>query len=117
VATAIPAGPGVTSVATTIPVVSTANYGPYGRIMIDRELIDYTGTTANSFTGALRGRDGTLATLHVAGTRVGQSQCTVTSTGGVTDLTTAARGRRVERAASSFRKHGPSATEMATTSP
>jgi hypothetical protein len=98
VATAIPAGPGVTSVATTIPVVSTANYGPYGRIMIDRELIDYTGTTANSFTGALRGRDGTLATLHVAGTRVGQSQCTVTSTGGVTDLTTAARGRRVERA-------------------
>jgi len=98
IATTIPAGPDVTSAATTIPVVSTANYAPFGRIMIDRELIDYTGTTANSFTGALRGWDGTLAMSHVAGTRVGQSQCTVTSTGGVTDLTTAARGRRVERA-------------------
>ncbi len=97
-ATTIPAGPGVTSVDTTIPVVSTANYAPFGRIMIDRESIDYTGATANSFTGALRGRDGTLATLHVAGTRVGQSQCTVTSAGGVTDLTAAARGRRVQRA-------------------
>lgn len=97
-ATTISAGPGVTSVDTTIPVVATANYAPFGRIMIDREAIDYTGTTANSFTGALRGRDGTLAASHVAGTRVGQSQCTVTSTGGVTDLTTAARGRRVERA-------------------
>ena len=96
-ATTIPAG-GVTSVATTIPVVSTANYAPFGRIMIDRELIDYTGTTAISFTGALRGRDGTLAASHAAGTRVGHSQCTVTSTGGVTDLTTAARGRRVQRA-------------------
>ena len=96
-ATAIPAGPGVTSAAATIPVVSTANYAPFGRIMIDRELIDYTGTTANSFTGALRGRDGTLATPHLAGTRVGQSQCTVTSTGGVIDLTASARGRRVQR--------------------
>jgi hypothetical protein len=96
-ATTIPAG-GVTSVATTIPVVSTANYAPFGRIMIDRELIDYTGTTAISFTGALRGRDGTLATSHLAGTRVGQSQCTVTSRGGVIDLTATARGRRVQRA-------------------
>ena len=96
-ATTIPAG-GITSGQTTIPVVSTVNYAPFGRIMIDRELIDYTGTTANSFTGALRGRDGTLAASHLAATRVGHSQCTVTSTGGVTDLTTAARGRRVERA-------------------
>ena len=96
-ATTIPAG-GITSGQTTIPVVSTVNYAPFGRIMIDRELIDYTGTTANSFTGALRGRDGTLAASHIAATRVGQSQCTVTSTGGVPDLTTAARGRRVERA-------------------
>ncbi len=97
-ATTIPAGPNVAPGDTVIPVVSTANYAPFGRLMIDRELIDYTGTTANSFTGALRGRDGTLATSHVAGTRVGQSQCTVTSTGGVTDLTAVARGRRVERA-------------------
>lgn len=99
-ATTIPVG-GVTAAATVIPVVSTANYAPFGRIMIDRELIDYTGITgapAPSFTGAIRGRDGTIAAAHAAGTRVGQNQCTVTSTGGVTDLTAAARGRRVQRA-------------------
>lgn len=96
-ATTIPAG-GVAAGDTVIPVVSTVNYAPFGRLMIDRELIDYTGTTATSFTGALRGRDGTLAAPHIAGAKVGQNQCTVTSTGGVTDLSAGARGRRVQRA-------------------
>lgn len=99
-ATTIAAG-GVAAGATVIPVASTANYAPFGRIMIDRELIDYTGTTpapAASFTGALRGRDGTVPAPHAGGTPVGQDQCTVTSTGGVIDLTPAARGQRVVRA-------------------
>ncbi len=85
---------------TTINVASTANYAPFGRIMIDRELIDYTGTTANSFTGALRGRDGTTATSHAGppnAARVGQYQCTVTSTGGVYNLTTPNARRQVRQ--------------------
>jgi len=104
IATTIPPGPGITAADTTITVVPTLSYAPFGRIMIDRELIDYTGTNPApplptvSFTGAMRGRDGTTPALHAAGARVGQNQCTVTSTGGVADLTTAARGRRVERA-------------------
>src|SRR4030067_348220 len=85
----------LTSGATTINVGSTAGYASYGRIMIDRELIDYTGTTANSFTGALRGRDGTTAVSHANGTRVGQDQCTVSSTGGIYNLTTPNARRQV----------------------
>ena len=80
----------INSSATTIPVSSTAGYAPYGRIMIDREIIDYTSIIGNSFTGALRGRDGTTAVSHTggaSGARVGQNQCTTTSTGGVPDLT------------------------------
>ena len=86
----------ITSADTTISVNSTAGYASYGRIMIDREMIDYTGITANSFTGVLRGRDGTTAASHASGTRVGQDQCTVSSTGGVPDLTTS-NGRRQVR--------------------
>ena len=76
----------ITSADTTISVNSTAGYASYGRIMIDREMIDYTGITANSFTGVLRGRDGTTAASHASGTRVGQDQCTVSSTSGVPSL-------------------------------
>lgn len=89
----------ITSTDTTIPVNSIASYASYGRIMIDREIIDYTGTTATSFTGALRGRDGTTPASHVSGTRVGQDQCTVTSTGGVPGLTSDSSGKRVLRQA------------------
>ena len=77
---------GIVAGDTTISVGSTAGYASYGRIMIDRELMDYTGITANSFTGILRGRDGTTAVSHTSGTRVGQDQCTVSSTGGVPSL-------------------------------
>ncbi len=41
-------------------------FPPTGRILVESELIDYTGVTANSFTGAARGRDGSLAAAHVA---------------------------------------------------
>jgi len=40
---------------TNIPSGSTAGYAPRGRIMIDRELIDYSGVLGNTFTGAVRG--------------------------------------------------------------
>ena len=80
---------------TTINVSSTAGYASFGRILIDREAIDYNGTTAGSFTGAVRGRDGTTAVAHANGTRVGHYQCAVTSTGGIPDLTTPLAQRAV----------------------
>ena len=65
---------------TTIPVGSTANYAPAGRIAIGAEFIHYSGTTATSFTGARRGMDGTTAASHSSGAEVAQYQCTFVST-------------------------------------
>ncbi|MFQ5839307.1 MAG: hypothetical protein ACE5HK_01130, partial [Candidatus Methylomirabilales bacterium] len=66
---------------TTIPVVSTAGYAPRGRITIEAEEIDYTGTTGTTFTGARRGANNTIAANHGNNKPVSQNQCTVTSTG------------------------------------
>ncbi len=86
--------------ATDVPVAGgTAAFPSYGRIMIDRELIDYSGKTGASFTGPVRGRDGTAAVTHAVGTRVGQNQCMVISTGGVPNLGAGAVGQRELRAA------------------
>jgi hypothetical protein len=83
--------------ATVIPVATLAALGGYsasGRIMIDRELIDYSGTsnvaatcgTAPCFVGARRGAAGTTAVAHATGTRVGQFQCNIQARGAVPDL-------------------------------
>lgn len=76
----------LTAAATTIPVASTAGYPTYGRFMIDRESINYSGISGNSFINATRGVDGTTATTHVSGAALGQYQCNLTSTGGVSSL-------------------------------
>lgn len=55
---------------TTIAVQSTASFPNAGRITIDAEQINYTGKTANSFTGATRGAGGTAAASHAAGNAV-----------------------------------------------
>lgn len=69
---------------TTIPVVSTAGYAPHGRITIESEDIDYVAITATSFTGAMRGVNGTSPPVpHAAGKRVRQKQCLITATGTV----------------------------------
>ena len=86
---------GITSVTSTINVNSSAGYAPFGRIMIDRELIDYSGIIGNSFTGAVRGRDGSFAVAHANGASVGQYQCTVTSQGGIPTVAAPAAMRTV----------------------
>jgi Tfp pilus assembly protein PilX len=88
----------ITNAATTINVKSTTGYAASGRIMIDRELIDYSGITpgtSTAFTNAVRGRDGTIASAHANGTSVGQDQCTITSTGGVPTIAAPAAQRQV----------------------
>lgn len=60
----------ITKSATTIPVVSTADFPEQGRIRIDDEEIKYTGKTATSFTGCIRGWRGTKATSHSNGVLV-----------------------------------------------
>ena len=74
---------GINNAVTTIPVASTAGYAPHGRIRIDSESINYTGTTATSFTGATRGAAGTTAAAHSSGASVPQNECLIQSTGAV----------------------------------
>src|SRR2546422_1486008 len=71
----------LTAASTTVPVTSTAGYAPYGRLLIDSELINYTSTTATNFNGLSRGVGGTTAAAHAAGVTVSQNLCIVSSTG------------------------------------
>ena len=50
---------------TNVTVVSTTGFASgNGSILIDQELIRYTGNTATIFTGSTRGANGTIATSH-----------------------------------------------------
>ncbi len=49
---------------TTARVTGTTGYPPIGRLLIETELIDYSGVTADTFTGASRGMGGTTAAPH-----------------------------------------------------
>lgn len=75
--------------ATTIPVASTTGYQSAGRIMIDRELINYTSVDTTHFNGVTRGADGSTAAIHALSARVGQSQCNLASQGGAPTTTLA----------------------------
>jgi len=50
---------------TTIVVDSTTGFSTAGTILIDSELITYTGKTATDFTGCVRGASGTTAVSHL----------------------------------------------------
>jgi len=50
---------------TTITVDATAAFPTSGRIDIDLELITYTGKTATTFTGCVRGANGSTAVSHL----------------------------------------------------
>jgi len=56
----------LTAAATTITVTSTSgfNRGDYYRFIINSEVIYATASTSTTFTGALRGREGTTAAAH-----------------------------------------------------
>src|SRR5712691_11822921 len=71
----------LTAASSSIPVTSSAGYAPYGRLLIDSELINYTSTTATNFNGLTRGVGGTTAAAHAAGVTVSQNLCIVSSTG------------------------------------
>ncbi len=76
---------------TVIPISSLTGYAPYGRVTIENEAIDYTGTSASEYTcgiepcltGAARGVGGTAAAVHASGKYVLENQCRITSTGSV----------------------------------
>lgn len=67
---------------TTIPVNSTTGFLSVGTILIGTERITYTGITSNTFTGATRGANSTVATSHNSGDTVSQVSSTNMISGG-----------------------------------
>ena len=55
---------------TTVVVTSTTGFSATGTILIDSELITYTGKTGTDFTGCVRGTNGTTAASHTTGATV-----------------------------------------------
>jgi len=60
----------ITADATTINVLSTADFWDSGDIYVESEKVRYLGKTATQFQNVQRGRDGTEAILHAAGVKV-----------------------------------------------
>jgi hypothetical protein len=76
----------MTNADTVIPVVNNVNYAPHGRIQIDSELIDYTGTSGTTqLIGARRGINGTTAAAHSNGASVLQAECLIRSAGTISN--------------------------------
>jgi hypothetical protein len=61
---------GIDAVVTTITVVSTSAFPTSGRLDIGTELITYTGKTPTTFTGCVRGANGSTAASHLTGATV-----------------------------------------------
>ena len=62
--TAINDGSGITALATSVTVDSSANFETTGYLLIGSEIIQYTGKTSTTFTGLLRGLFGTTSASH-----------------------------------------------------
>ena len=60
----------------TLPIVvgSTAGFSDSGYIRMQKEIIQYTGKTATTFTGITRGQAGSNGATHAAGVGVSQAQ-------------------------------------------
>lgn len=71
----------MTNVSTTpITVTSTDKFASAGTLLIESELVSYTGKTATSFTGITRGVYGTTNTSHSIGVNVTEAQAVASST-------------------------------------
>jgi hypothetical protein len=59
---------------TPIPVVSTAGFLSAGGLIVQNEIIKYTGKTPTTFTGITRGAYGTSSSAHVSGLPISEAQ-------------------------------------------
>ena len=58
---------------TSIDLVSAASFTTSGSIIIDSEIITYSGKSTNTLTGCVRGADGSTAATHILGATVTQA--------------------------------------------
>lgn len=87
---------GITSSSTTIDLTSTIGFESTGRVMIDRELVDYGGISANTLVGVTHGVGGSTAASHASGAAVGQYQCSLDAQSYIPDSTSASYQRELK---------------------
>lgn len=85
---------GINATNSSITLTSSAGFASSGLIMIENELISYSGISGNTLINAIRGVSTTAATTHAIGASVIQNQCTLTAAGGVPTLISPA-GKRI----------------------
>lgn len=73
---------------TTIPVASTTGFSSTGALIIENEIITYTGITATSFTGCTRGVNNSANGTHTSGTYVGGAQTAAANTATLLQINT-----------------------------
>jgi len=57
----------INSSVTSIVLTSATGFGTSGTVLIDNELITYSGVSTNTLTGCTRGTNGTIAASHTSG--------------------------------------------------
>ena len=75
---------GINASVTTIPLTDASSFPTSGTILVDNELITYTGKSSNDLTGGTRGASGTTAATHSSGATV---KLAVGNTDGDNDFT------------------------------
>ncbi|OGT45844.1 MAG: hypothetical protein A3E83_00510 [Gammaproteobacteria bacterium RIFCSPHIGHO2_12_FULL_41_20] len=86
----------ISSSVTTIPVSGISGFASQGRIMIDRELMDYASISGNSFIEVTRGTGGTTAASHANSTSISQYQCSFNIQSGIPNLTSPVAQRNIQ---------------------
>ena len=61
---------GITDSATTLTLTDASSFPTAGTVLINEELITYTGKSTNDLTGLTRGQEGTSAAAHTSGDTV-----------------------------------------------
>lgn len=76
----------ITSSVTSITVANASSLANQGRVLIDREAIEYGAKSGNILQGVTRGADSTLASSHANGAAVSQYQCNLVVNSGVPSI-------------------------------
>ena len=80
---------GMTNNSTTpIQVTSTAGFESSGWLIIEDEIVEYTGTTSTTFTGITRGAKGTTNLAHLSGVAVSEATAVTSTTSAALKLDT-----------------------------
>ena len=73
----------MTTSSTSISLSDVTGFASSGRVMIDREAIDYAAISGNTLIGLTRAAGGTTVSSHASGASVGQYQCSVDVLAGI----------------------------------